>query len=782
MSALPDELPRAPRDHAGTALAAGAGVLLGSLALDPVFAARNWVPPVVLVVAAVTLGGIALRAGFSRLLDQRGPGSGLLGALGRVAVPLGQLLLVLVVLGRVFAPDHLLLGLLPTPGSIADLAGVLADGVDEIAEQATPALPLDGLVALTTLFVALVALAADLLAVPARQPALGGLGLLVLYCVPVSTVTGSVAFLSFAGPACGFAVLLWADQRGRLVDSARGGSGSPLGTATLPALRVGVIALVAGVVLPVFVPTLAEGSLASGIGGSGTGNGLGSSLDPVAEMAGQLNRPEPMDLLQVDASVEDLGYLRAVSLDEYGDNGWHMSNLDGEESIADDPTLAPLPGDEPRREVRAQVTVLGHDDQFLPVAYAPQRVEVAGGDDRSWRFDQAGTTIYGRDVTTGGATYEFSAEEPEPTVADLEAAPELAADDPMLRYVELPTVAPSVTDLAADLTADAGTPYDRVRAVLSHFTDPANRFVYSLSTTPGTTGDDLVDFLRLKRGYCEQYAGAMAVLVRAAGVPARVVLGYTPGQVQSDGSRLVTTDDAHAWVEAWFAGVGWIPFDPTPIAADRAVTLPWAPRTVIPADTTAEPTAPNAGVPVPAGPTATIDRDDQYVPIDVEALQDERSLAPWYAGAGGAVVLLGLLAAPGVLRRRARRRRLADGSAGALWEELLASTADLGVDVPVTGTTRQVARELAEWLSGTEPAAVPAVRVLALAQERAVYGPPASAGADPGSATALRTVRRALLRRASRGQRLRAALWPASTLAEVTGWLTAHTPRRLRAA
>jgi hypothetical protein len=75
-----------------------------------------------------------------------------------------------------------------------------------------------------------------------------------------------------------------------------------------------------------------------------------------------------------------------------------------------------------------------------------------------------------------------------------------------------------------------------------------------------------------------------------------------------------------------------------------------------------------------------------------------------------------------------------------------------------------------------------AVRTLALAQERAVYGPPTSAAPDPGSITALHTVRRALLRRASRGQRLRAAGWPSSTLADVTGWLSAHTPRRLRAA
>jgi transglutaminase-like putative cysteine protease len=776
-----DELPRAVLGRAGTATAAAVAVLLGALALDPVFAARSWLPPVVLVVATVALGGIALRAGVARLADRRGdrPRPRLLTGLGRALVAVGQLALVLIVLTRVFTPEHLWAGLVPTPGSVADLAALFADGVAEIREQATPALPLTGLVALTTLFVALVALAVDLLAVPARQPTLGGLGLLVVYCVPVSTVTGSVALISFAAPACGFAVLLWADQRGRLVDTARGGSGSPLGTGTLPALRTGALALVAGVVLPLFLPTLAEGSLAGGIGGSGTGNGLGSSLDPVAEMQGQLNRPEPMDLLRLDASVDDPGYLRAVALDEYTDAGWHMTNLDGQQSIADDGPLAPLPRRESSRQVRAQVTVLGHDDQFLPVAYSPLRVEVLGSAAQDWRFDQAGSTIFGRDVTTAGLSYQFSAAQPEPSIDDLEASPELPSTDGMRRYTELPRLDPGVTELAAQLTAGARTPYDRVRAVLDHFTDPVNGFVYSLSTAPGTTGDDLADFLRLKRGYCEQYAGAMAVLVRAAGVPARVVLGYTPGQQQPDGTRVVTTDDAHAWVEVWFSGLGWIPFDPTPIAVNRAVELPWAPRVDTSTDPVAEPTVPGAELPVPTGPTAQLGEEAPFVPVDQQALQDGTPLLPWLTGAGVALVLtLGLV--PPALRRRSRRRRLDDGSPGALWEELLATTTDLGIAVPDTATTRQLARQLAEQLSGAEPAAVAAVRTLALVQERAVYGPPGADGPDPTTATALRSVRRALLRRATRGQRLRATLWPASTLGAAAGWLAAHAPRRLR--
>jgi hypothetical protein len=780
-----DELPRATQTGAGTALAAAVAVLLGALALDPVFAAGSWIPPVVVVVATVALGGIGLRVGAARIADRGdadGPPSALLAGAARGLVPIGQLVLVFIVMTRVFTPEHMWGGLLPTSRTVADLAGLFADGVAEIQEQSTPALPLSGLVALTTVFVALLALAVDLLAVPARQPALGGLGLLVLYCVPVSTVTGSVALISFAAPAAGFAVLLWADQRGRLVMSARGGSGSPLGTATLPALRTGAAALAAGVVLPLFVPMLAEGSLASGWGGAGTGNGLGSSLDPVAQMAGQLTRPDPVDLLRVDASVDDPGYLRAVALDEYTESGWHMSNLNGQESIAQDGPLAPLPRAESSRRVTEQVTVLGHKDQFMPVAYSPLTVDVQGSKDRAWRFDQAGTTIFGRDVTTAGLSYTVTAQQPEPSVEDLEAATGAPTDEDLRRYTALPLLDPSVTDLAASLAVGKQTPYDRVRAILDHFTDPANGFVYSLSTAPGTTGDDLADFLRLKRGYCEQYAGAMAVLVRAVGVPARVVLGYTPGQEQPDGTRLVTTDDAHAWVEAWFDGLGWIPFDPTPIAENRAVTLPWAPRSEAPDGTVAQPTVPGATAPVPSGPTARIDRDDQFIPVDTQALQDKTSRTPWLATGGLVLVLLGLGAVPPAVRRRARRRRLADGSPGALWEELLATTTDLGITVPGTSTARQLARQLAEQLSGVEPAAVPAVRTLALAQERAVYGPPGTTGPDASAATALVTVRRALLRQASRGRRLQAALWPASTLADAAAWLASHTPRRLRAA
>ena len=66
-----------------------------------------------------------------------------------------------------------------------------------------------------------------------------------------------------------------------------------------------------------------------------------------------------------------------------------------------------------------------------------------------------------------------------------------------------------------------------------------------------------------KAGYCQHYAGAMAVMLRMLGIPARVAVGFTSGRLE-DGKWVVTDHEAHAWVEVWFAGQGWVPFDPTP--------------------------------------------------------------------------------------------------------------------------------------------------------------------------------------------------------------------------
>ncbi len=779
-------------DDVRRAVVAAVATMLGSVALTPVFSSAAWLPPVAAVVLAVLAGGLLLRAGASAvgsalrsaLRGGRRPARRA-GAPGMILVPLGQLFVLLCLLTALYAPAHAFAGVLPTWTSLGELGGVLTEGMAELREQATPALPLTGLLALTTVLVGLIAVTIDLVAVAGRQPAVAGLGLLVLFCVPVSTIVGGIGLPALVAPAIGMALLLWADQHQRL-DIGDTVGRRILGVGGANALRIGVAALLAGLVVGAVVPTLAEGSLSTGLGG-GKGSSTGTALDPAAELHGELTREQPEDLLSVDTPSSDPGYLRSVVLDQYDvDGGWTLSNLDGEISVGDTDQLAPLQGDQPRRPVTGTITVLGHDDRFMPVFTSPLAVRVLGGSSDDWRFDQPTGTVFGRRVTTAGLTYWVSAAQPRPSTDALAASPPVPQDSVLFRrFTQLPELDPRVTDLVTSLTGDvgAGQPYERVRRIQEYLTDRSNGFVYSLATAPGTSGDDLVDFLRLRRGYCEQYAGAMAVMVRAAGVPARVALGYTPGEVQPDGTRLISTDDAHAWVEVYFDGVGWVPFDPTPIGAGRAADLPWAPRNSQDAQPQTGPDAPAATVPSQAAPRVAEDRGGNGVTPTAVASGSTTSMRPYVLAGSGTLLAIAVLVLPAGLRGLQRRRRLADSSAGALWDELGATAADLGLRLHPAWTPRRTAEELGRGMTSSrgtpDPAAVEAVHRLALAEERSSYGPAGSRAGGPELATALRLARRALGRGCTRSTRLRAALWPASLVGGAGRRLATRVTERL---
>jgi hypothetical protein len=125
--------------------------------------------------------------------------------------------------------------------------------------------------------------------------------------------------------------------------------------------------------------------------------------------------------------------------------------------------------------------------------------------------------------------------------------------------------------LARRLRAESGSPYDFARRVEAHL---ANGYRYT--ETPVESARTLDGFLfDAREGYCQQFSGAMALLLRLGGVPARVASGFTSGTLDKDTREYVVRDlDAHSWVEAWFTGYGWVSFDPTPISAPpRAQSL-----------------------------------------------------------------------------------------------------------------------------------------------------------------------------------------------------------------
>ncbi len=117
--------------------------------------------------------------------------------------------------------------------------------------------------------------------------------------------------------------------------------------------------------------------------------------------------------------------------------------------------------------------------------------------------------------------------------------------------------------LASRLAAASSTPYAFVQRV-ERYLSPSNGFRYDQN--PPASAYSLESFLfSSKRGYCQQFAGAMALLLRMGGVPARVATGFTTGKYDSATHQYVVSDlDAHSWVEVWFPGWGWVRFDPTP--------------------------------------------------------------------------------------------------------------------------------------------------------------------------------------------------------------------------
>ncbi|MDR7520981.1 MAG: DUF3488 and DUF4129 domain-containing transglutaminase family protein [Armatimonadota bacterium] len=138
------------------------------------------------------------------------------------------------------------------------------------------------------------------------------------------------------------------------------------------------------------------------------------------------------------------------------------------------------------------------------------------------------------------------------------------------RYLALPPIPDRVRALALRLVAGEPTLYDQVAAVNQYLW---TAYRYDLSIPPQRRPGDAVDYFLFeeRRGYCEQFASAMVVLLRSAGIPARLVTGYTPGTLNPlTGLLEVRNSDAHAWVEVFFPGIGWVEFEPTPGFPDTA--------------------------------------------------------------------------------------------------------------------------------------------------------------------------------------------------------------------
>jgi hypothetical protein len=142
----------------------------------------------------------------------------------------------------------------------------------------------------------------------------------------------------------------------------------------------------------------------------------------------------------------------------------------------------------------------------------------------------------------------------------LNAATSSTPPDPI--HTSVPADLPEVVGATArQVTAGATSTYEAALALQMWFQE---QFEYSLEVRPGHGNSAIEAFLRDRIGYCEQFAGTYAAMLRTLGIPSRVAVGFTSGVPVGDGEFSVLGRNAHAWPEVWFDDIGWIAFEPTP--------------------------------------------------------------------------------------------------------------------------------------------------------------------------------------------------------------------------
>jgi cell division septation protein DedD len=725
------------------AVAAGLAVLLAGTCLVAVVQGGTWFADAALAVGVVAALGVAL---------QRLPGP---------AVALGQLVGVLLLLTGLFG-DGAVAGFLPGPAAFGAFGDHVAEAAAQIDSGVAPVVPAPGMLFLITIAFGVLAVIVHAASVTAGAPAAAGVPLLCLVAVPAALSETLLPWWAVACAVAGYGLLLVArDGAGR--------RGSALVTGGIAVVAVaGVLGLLLGSAATV-VGT--AGRFVSG--GAGGGNGGAIGLNPFTSLRGQLTQSEPIELFRTTGLPRPT-YLRALTLSDYRANsGWQAAT-----PRPGVPLLGPLTEDPADGErVRVAVQNVAFRDYWLPLYGQPE--SVTGVDADRWAYDRSSGIAYTQRPREEEAWQE-TAVLPAPSAEELRAAAGSTRVDPV--YRDTTGVDPRVARIAADVTRDAATPFDRAIALVEYFTGPQSQFRYSLETAPGSGDDALVDFLTVGRaGYCEQFASAMAVMLRTQGVPARVAVGFTAG-TEGDGYRSVSTRDAHAWVEAWFPGYGWTTFDPTPLTDGRTVVPPYVLEAVADAPPGAEqPAAPEQEVPQPQAQAEAPQPTPEPPPVDLPQAE------PTTADEGGGVPVLvplvvllvvALLAGPAVARRVLRKRRLAAAAAGgpgagrAAWEELLATSRDRGSAVSDGDTVRGTARAIvgAHELDGpAHDSTREELREVVRLVEAEWYGDePPAAGALTGPVTA---VLAALDGSGRRGWRTWArTLLPRSLLTTIGAW------------
>ncbi|HEY3338030.1 MAG TPA: DUF3488 and transglutaminase-like domain-containing protein [Propionicimonas sp.] len=580
-------------------------------------------------------------------------------------------------------PVLLLPWLVPALRNPWKLAGQTVDFV----QQAFAPMPYqEGFAVFTAAMLWVLFLVVETLTNGLRSPAWTFPVLVMPYAVCALAIYTETNPFLFAFPAVGFVVVLGTSVRNDAL------AALPEEQANLPHWRTGVtraaataggLALVASVLLS--VPIAERSANAANPGGSGAVLLGDPSLDLIR------NVTAASDQKVISYTTTDSGgqYLRLAALPAFDDSGFHLTatRLVG----------LPLRDDPPEvlgsSSVRTSIKIDNLASEYLPMPWVPTAADIAA---ETWRYDPPTMAVVavgdGRKAASRNLEYTVTSQRVPDVESWLPAVTEAGrpSDDGM--SLDLPDeISPAIRQLAEQVTAGSATAGEKAIALRNFLRSGA--FTYSTTVTPGTTLQTLDDFLLGSRlGYCEQYAGGMAVMARMIGIPSRVVIGFLPGKKVAQHWE-ITTRNMHAWTELYFGeDIGWVLMDATPPAAVGG-PVPSVSATPRSTASSAQPSVKQPTVaPVDAPP----------VPLTPTTVETPAWILPSTVGGLGGLLLVGF--GPVLVRRGLRWRRLSvrqdqQRMVEDAWAEVRAVAVDRGAEWP-QGSTRQVAAVLAPELDG----------------------------------------------------------------------------------
>ncbi|MGU3353380.1 MULTISPECIES: transglutaminase TgpA family protein [Bacillus] len=276
------------------------------------------------------------------------------------------------------------------------------------------------------------------------------------------------------------------------------------------------------------------------------------------------------------AQTQNKQYWRVETKDFYTGKGWEVSENQNKISFKNKNDV--VSWYEQNTKTETTKATINMQKSYPHLTYPAGLVSVEASSNVSYSVDPFSEKIYtmNGDSSTTLHSYKVTYEVPEFSIENLKAVKTNEGQETnpyfITKYTQLPESLPQrVRDLAVNLTNDKDNRYDKVLAIENYFTD--HSFVYETMNVlfPAKNQDYVDQFLfDTKSGYCNNFSTSMIVLLRSAGIPARWVKGYTEGTldntlVGAEGEDVykIANDNAHSWVEVYFPGYGWIPFEPT---------------------------------------------------------------------------------------------------------------------------------------------------------------------------------------------------------------------------